>query len=768
MQERYKARQDNLALHAREAFRSIASWVGAKAAILTTSLFVAACGSPTEPATKMDNIQSREQANEASAGSDHVGDELSPGSIDDARIIAYQREPESWLSYGQGYDERRFSALTQINRETVGSLGLAWHKDTGSKRAQQSTPIIADGVMYFTSTWSRVFAVDPVTGETIWRFDPKVPGEWARRLCCDVVNRGVSVYNGRVYVGTLDGRLIALDAATGEVDWEVDTLIDRTRFYSITGAPRAAKGKIFIGNGGAEFGVRGYVSAYDAASGDLAWRFFTVPGNPELPYEHPELEAAAQTWSGDKYWEYGGGGTVWNSIVYDAELDHLYIGVGNGSPWAREIRSPGGGDNLYLSSIVALNPDTGRKIWHYQTTPAENWDYTATQDISLAEMDVDGSIRKVLLQAPKNGFFYVLDRENGELLRAHPYTEVTWASHVDLETGRPVENPEVDYKTEAKWVLPGSSGGHNWQPMSTDVDAGVVYIPTQESPLLFSLSESWKSTNSYDVNTARWNPGVALPEFSKMTLVNLDSVPPSRGVLKAFDPITGETKWAVEQSYYWNGGVLGTAGGLVFQGDSQGRISAYDKSDGERLWYFDTHTSILAPPVTYAIDGVQYVSILTGGGGADLFGGANSTASFKYGNDGRLLTFKLGGDETLPEPQLRPMAIPEQHGAEANLAQISAGEKKYNVYCAACHGMFARSGGSIPDLRMSFKERQELFDEIVMEGWLSGSGMAAFDDVLSRTDVDNIQSYVQARAREDRGVALGEKEQARLTWIGIE
>ncbi len=737
-------------------------------ALTALGLSASACGERTEHVTPSQEQISNDEASGEDAASPGEASDLKPGDIDDARIIAYQNEPGSWLSHGQGYEERRFSALTEINRDTVGELGLAWFKNTGSKRAQESTPIVVDGVMYFTSTWSRVFAIDAATGETLWRYDPEVPGEWARRLCCDVVNRGVSVYQGRVYVGTLDGRLIALNAATGERVWEVDTLVDRTRFYSITGAPRAAKGKIFIGNGGAEFGVRGYVSAYDAESGELVWRFFTVPGNPELPFEHPELEMAAETWSGDKWWEYGGGGTVWNSIVYDPMLDQLYIGVGNGSPWAREIRSPGGGDNLFLSSIVALNPNTGRMIWHYQTTPGENWDYTATQDIALAELEIDGAARAVLLQAPKNGFFYVIDRTNGELLRAHPYTEVNWASHVDLQTGRPAENPELDYSKDAKWVLPGSSGGHNWQPMATDIEAGVVYIPTQESPLLFSLSESWKQSKTYDVEKARWNPGLALSEFPKMTLENLDSAPPSRGVLKAFDPLTGDTKWAVEQSYYWNGGVLGTAGGLVFQGDAQGQLNAYDKSNGDLLWRFDTHTSILAPPVTYAVNGVQYLSILTGGGGADLFGGANATASFKYGNDGRLLTFKLGGTETLPAPKLRGQAIPEQVGEIATVAEISAGEKKYNVYCAACHGMFARSGGSIPDLRLSVEARQEAFVEIVLEGWLAGNGMAAFDDILSKADVERIQSFVQARAREDKAVAAGEKDEAILTWINDE
>ncbi|MEJ2087936.1 MAG: PQQ-binding-like beta-propeller repeat protein, partial [Gammaproteobacteria bacterium] len=341
------------------------------------------------------------------------------GLIDDDRINDAASEPGNWLAYGRTYEEQRFSPLTQINRDNASELGLAWYKDMGTNRAQEATPIVVDGIMFFTSTWSRVYAVRADTGEAVWSYDPMVPWEWGRRACCDVVNRGVAVYKGRVYVGSLDGRLIALDAATGDKIWEVDTLIDRDRFYTITGAPRAARGKIFIGNGGAEYGVRGYVTAYDAETGDQVWRFFTVPGDPSLPFESPAMEQAAKTWKGGNWWEIGGGGTVWNSIVYDPDFNNVYLGVGNGSPWTRVIRSPGGGDNLFLSSVVALDADTGAMKWYYQTTPGDNWDYTAVQDIALADMEVDGEMRKVLLQAPKNGFFYVIDRSDGTLLRAN-------------------------------------------------------------------------------------------------------------------------------------------------------------------------------------------------------------------------------------------------------------------------------------------------------------------------------------------------------------
>ena len=369
----------------------------------------------------------------------------SVGLIDDKRIIEAEGEPENWIAHGRTYEEQRFSPLTKINKESVSDLGLAWYKDMGTNRALEATPIVVDGIMFFTSTWSRVYAVEAKTGETLWSFDPEVPGEWARKACCDIVNRGVAVYQGKVFFASLDGRLFSLNAETGGKIWEVDTITDRTRAYTITGAPRVAKGKVYIGNGGAEYGVRGYVTAYDTETGEQVWRFFTVPGDPSLGFEDPAMEMAAKTWKGTNWWEFGGGGTVWNSIVYDPDFNNIYLGVGNGSPWTREIRSPGGGDNLFLASIVAVDADTGKYKWHYQTTPEDNWDYTAVQDMALADMEIDGEKKKVLLQAPKNGFFYVIDRSNGKVLRAHPFAAVTWATHVDLETGRPVENPEVDY-----------------------------------------------------------------------------------------------------------------------------------------------------------------------------------------------------------------------------------------------------------------------------------------------------------------------------------
>ena len=697
----------------------------------------------------------------------------SVGLIDDKRIIEAESEPENWIAHGRTYEEQRFSPLTKINKESVSDLGLAWYKDMGTNRALEATPIVVDGIMFFTSTWSRVYAVEAKTGETLWSFDPEVPGEWARKACCDIVNRGVAVYQGKVFFASLDGRLFSLNAESGEKIWEVDTIIDRTRAYTITGAPRVAKGKVYIGNGGAEYGVRGYVTAYDTETGEQVWRFFTVPGDPSLGFEDPAMEMAAKTWKGTNWWEFGGGGTVWNSIVYDPDFNNVYLGVGNGSPWTREIRSPGGGDNLFLASIVAVDADTGKYKWHYQTTPEDNWDYTAVQDMALADMEIDGEKKKVLLQAPKNGFFYVIDRTNGKVLRAHPFAAVTWATHVDLETGRPVENPEVDYSENGSFVLPGPLGAHNWQAMSVDLDAGLVYIPAQENAFFYAVEENYKKTGIFKRNPGRWNMGIEMSSLAQNVLSNLESMPEPGGFLKAFDPLTGETKWSVPIPHYWNGGVLGTAGGLVFQGDALGMFSAYDKETGERLWEFNTYTSMLAPPISFEIDGEQYVSILTGSGGGDLFGGEplppiEIQASLTYNNFGRLLVFKLGGQKELPIPDVRDNTIPEQVLADASNDQIRNGESNYNQYCAVCHGFVVKSAGGLPDLRKMTTGTHDLFNKIVLEGILGSNGMAGFSDVLSEDDVDNIHHYVRARAHEDREVSLGNMEAPQFTWYGAE
>jgi len=678
------------------------------------------------------------------------------GQITDARIQNANAEPGLWLAHGRDYSEQRHSPLTRITRSNVRQLGLAWSFDMYATRALEATPIVVDGIMYMTGPWSVVYAVNAASGEEIWSFDPEVPGAWAAKACCDVVNRGVAVYEGAVYVATLDGRLVALNAQTGELIWDVNT-IDRNRDYTITAAPRVARGLVFIGNGGAEYGVRGYVSAYDAKSGELVWRFYTVPGDPSKPFESPEMEMAAKTWKGGEWWKIGGGGTAWHSMVYDPDTDSLFIGVGNGSPWTRAIRSPGGGDNLFLSSIVALNAETGDMKWYYQTTPGDTWDYTATQDIILADLEVDGRERKVLMQAPKNGFFYVLDRTNGELLRAHPYVAVNWASHVDMRTGRPVERADQEWNKagESRLILPGPLGGHNWQAMSFNPQTGLAYIPAIEAPFIYDLDADFKATGSYKRVEGGWNTGI---EFGRL-LISAESHPgaldPPKGYIKAFDPISGREAWAHEHGTHWNGGTLSTASGLVFQGNGDGYFTAYDARSGEILWSVNTYTSIISSPITYEIDGVQYVAIQVGSGGAALLSEGDRAApgSARYGNQGVLHVFRLNGGGEIVRPEPRNQAIPmppttlEAFGATPE--RIGRGMENYMEACAVCHGIAVLGGSALPDLRKMSPQSHRLFQDIVLNGILAERGMVGFANRFSAEDVDNIYAFVLARSWQD-------------------
>ncbi len=667
--------------------------------------------------------------------------------IDGARVQAADEEPHNWLAHGRTYSEQRYSPLDEINDSNVAGLGLAWSYDTGTIRGLEASPIVVDGLMFATGTWSRVYALNAKTGEELWTFDPEVPGEWARFACCDVVNRGVAVWQGRVYVASLDGRLFALDASNGEVVWEVDT-IERQTPYTITGAPRIINGNVIIGNGGAEYGVRGYITAYNAETGEQNWRFYTVPGDPSKPVEHPELEAAMKTWStggtDHKWWEVGGGGTAWDSMAYDPDLNLLYVGTGNGAPWNRWVRSPGGGDNLYLSSILALNPDTGRMAWSYQTTPGDTWDYTATQHMILAELKIDGAMRKVIMQAPKNGFFYVLDRDTGKLISADAYAKVTWAKGVDLETGRPIENEELIYKDEAQAVFPGPGGAHNWYPMAFNPETGLVYIPVHDQDFIFN-----NEAEAFEYRPGEWNTGNSFSTFVEVyESLDLDiTAQQGTGRLKAWDPVARQTVWTKDHATVVNGGLLTTAGNLVFQGSGDGQFFAFEADTGEVAWSANVKTGIIAPPVTYAVDGEQYVAVLAGWGG----GGAATTfdpklAHHDYGNDGRILTFKLGGDPDIPQPENRRTDIPKPPVLEATAEQITQGKKHYHRHCAVCHGLVAVGPYEIPDLRYSDASIHEAYEDIVLDGLLKNTGMASFADALNAEDVGNIRAYVLSEA----------------------
>ena len=626
---------------------------------------------------------------------------------------AAQQQNADWANYGLDYYEQRFSPLDQINDKNAAQLGLEWQFETATDRGLEATPLVIDGVMYTTGSWSVTYAIDARTGKNLWKYDPEVHRKYDNLACCDVVNRGAAVYNGKVYVGVLDGRLVALDQKSGKVAWS-STTVDQSQAYTITGAPRIAKGKVIIGNGGAEYGVRGYVSAYDAETGKLAWRFYTVPGDPSKPQENKALEKALPTWQGENWWKYGGGGTVWDSIVYDPELNLLYVGTGNGSSWNRHLRSPGGGDNLYLSSILAINPDNGELVWHYQTTPGDTWDFTAVQPMMLADLQIGGRQRKVIMQAPKNGFFYVLDRQTGELLSADKYVDVTWASHVDMTTGRPVEIAGQDYKDKGVYVRPGPLGGHNWQAMSFSPKTGLVYLPAQDNGRYYEASKDAAIT------PLEWNLGLQ-PIGRNIEKFDI----PYKGRLLAWDPVARKPRWTVEYGAYWNGGTLATAGNLVFQGTAAGDFIAYNASTGDKLWSAYAGTGIVAPPVTYMIDGKQYVSVMAG------WGGAFTRRSRNYG---RILTFAIGGKAApLTRTALRRVtAIP----SNASQADIAAGAKIYAAYCVRCHS----TATVLPDLRRSTPAVLNGLEKIVHDGFVD-RGMPAFPEI-DKTMVAQLRAYL--------------------------
>jgi quinohemoprotein ethanol dehydrogenase len=653
--------------------------------------------------------------------------------VDSQSIAANSADTREWPTYGLDYAETRFSRLTQVNRDNVRRLGLVWSYDLESKRGVEATPLIVDGVMYVTASWSVVHALDARTGRRLWTFDPQVPRAIGYKGCCDVVNRGVALYGSKVFVGAFDGRLIALEAGTGKVAWQQDTVLDHSKPYTITGAPRVFKGNVVIGNGGAEYGVRGYVSAYDAETGALRWRWFTVPGDPSRPYEDDAIARAATTWDpAGKYWELGGGGTVWDTMAYDPGLDLMYIGTGNGSPWNRNKRSPSGGDNLYLSSIVALRPGTGQYVWHYQETPGETWDYTATQPMILADLTIAGRPRKVILHAPKNGFFFVIDRTDGRFISARNFVDVNWASGYDAK-GRPIET-ELARSREAVDSIPGAFGAHNWHAMSFNPQTGLVYLPAQNVPINLMDDRDWTPNANLGGRphaALGWNTG---------KLVNARS-PASKpfGRLLAWDPVAQKEVWRHEHVSPWNGGTLTSAGGLVFQGTADGRVLAFDARTGAQLWSVAVGTGIVAPPVTYEADGVQYVSIAVGWGGVY---GLAARAAERVG-PGRIYTFALDGKAALPEIAQYAMTTLVS-GVPYDAADIGDGAQLYVANCVFCHGVpGVDRGGNIPNLGYVPAAVLTHLETYLYKPPLAAEGMPDFAGKLTPREIAQIRAFIQ-------------------------
>jgi quinohemoprotein ethanol dehydrogenase len=539
-----------------------------------------------------------------------------------------------WLTYGHDYAETHFSPLNQINTKNVKRLSLAWSATTEAPQGTvEATPLMHNGVLYGILPWDVMFAVDARTGKTKWRWDPDVPREHISGLCCGPVNRGAAIYNGRVYAGLLDGRVVAVNQETGKLIWSTQDTVPGGDTI-LTSAVRIVKGKVIVGTSGADQGVRGYFTAYDAETGKRVWRFYTVPGDPSKPFEHPELEVAAKTWTGE-WWKWGGGGTAWDAMAYDPEADLLYVGTGNGGPWNQNIRSPQGGDNLYLASIIAVNPDTGRMAWYFQENPGETWDFTATQPMILADLNIDGQERKVIMQAPKNGYFYVLDRITGKFISGKPFVKrMTWSMGLD-KNGRPIEAPGAHYKTNSIKIWPGAAGAHNWQPMSFNPITGLAYFPGNESFATYIPTPAAE----FKFTPGRTNTGVDFRRSAGVPDTDYAATQPevTGRFLVAWDPVKQQERWRVVFGAGGpGGGTMSTAGGLVFMGNS-----AFDASTGEKLWEEPLLGERPVSWISYMLDGKQYLSILA-----------------RSSPNNRLFTFTLDGGGTMPA--LPPPAPPAQ------------------------------------------------------------------------------------------------------------
>jgi quinohemoprotein ethanol dehydrogenase len=651
------------------------------------------------------------------------------GALVDGRAIADEKQGVNWLSVGRTYSEQHYSPLTGINAGNVAQLGLAWYLDLPGERALEATPLAVDGVLYFSGAHGKTYAVDARSGRQLWQFDPD-SGQYRPKIfrlsASAGGHRGVAYWQGKVYVVVIDGRLFALDAKSGKPAWSVQTFDIPKATNASSGAPRIFNGKVIIGNGGdMSAPVRGYVTAYDAQTGRRLWRFFTVPGDPRAGFESPALQMAAKTWDG-QWWQQGGGGNVWDAITYDPQLNRVYLGVGCGFPHSASERSPGHGDNLFTCAIVALDADTGAYVWHYQMNPRDSLDYDSSQQMVLADLMIDASVRHVLMQAQKNGFFYVIDRADGKLISAEKFSKVTWAERIDLKTGRPVETANIRFENGPVAVWPSDYGAHNWQAMAFSPRTGLVYIPAMKAGMRIGPNENERIRIDPDDGTAS---------------------------LLAWDPVAQKKRWEVHYpDCFWNGGTLATAGDLVFQGTARGQFIAYHAVSGQKLWSFAAGLGIIAAPITYEVDGTQYVSILVGYGGAPNFASKLFDGGWRFNEQPRrLLTFALGKRAALPPggpPRYRVNAV-DDPTLVIDAKQAARGLELVEMHCSYCHGDELKNTGSFaPDLRESpLAVNWEAFKSVLHDGSRAPLGMPKFDD-LNDGELRAIYMYIRQRARE--------------------
>jgi len=701
--------------------------------ILTTLLFLAGLASCSDSGSE--NTQT---GSEASSASTMAPAAVAAAEVSYERLLNAENEPEQWMMKGGTYQETYYSPLDEINRDTIDQLELAWYADYDVNLSQQGTPLYVDGVIYVSTAWSMVNAFNARTGELLWHYDPETDREIVTKVCCGIVNRGIAAYEGHIYLGTLDGYLVAINAETGEEAWRKLT-VDPDKSYTITSAPRIIKGMVVIGNSGAEKSARGYLGAYDAETGEDIWRVYTVPGNPELGFESSQLEMAAATWSGE-WWELGGGGTVWDSVVYDEVNDLIIFGTGNGTPWDQRARDPEGGDNLFVASLLAVQAETGEYAWHYQTTPGDTWDYDAMSPMMLLDLEVDGVERHVVAQPNKNGFFYMLDAGTGELLRGYPFTEVNWATGIDMDTGRPIEVPEARYDHENIWNLaPGVQGGHGWHSNAWNPETGYIYIATQRA--YFAMQSLENFTPNPDPNGN--NLAIDMSANFVYYRDNPDAPREFVGYVSAWDPVAGEEIWRSEEHDGPTGSVISTGGGLVFSGggNNTNEFRAYDIETGEKLWSFDTQTGMVATPITYELDGKQYIAASVG---------INQAGNYFAPNYSRLLVFALDGGAQLPEPLT--FTPRELNPPELAVGQdvVDAGGAVYGQHCGVCHGIGGQQrGANFPNLMVSpMLHSQQAFDQVVLDGSRADKGMVSFADRISPEESEAIRWFLVAQATE--------------------
>ncbi|BBC73801.1 quinohemoprotein alcohol dehydrogenase [Altererythrobacter sp. B11] len=654
---------------------------------------------------------------------------------------------EEWLMDGRTYSAQRYSPLTQIDRDNVATLGLAWYDDLGTYRGVEATPLYADGVLYNTLPFNITIAYDARTGKRLWTYDPETPREMGRYACCEPVSRGLALHGDKVIIATLDGRLIALDRKRGKPIWSTRTFGDNFP-YTITGAPRVFGDKVVVGQSGGDFGVRGFVAAWNVETGKQEWKFFLTPGDwaagPDGVASDPVMDMIRKTWFGTDYLQLGGGANPWDAIAYDPDLNLVYVGTGNATPHSRYYRSQNKGDNLFVCSIVALDADTGAYRWHYQMNPGEEWDWTCTQSMISADLEIDGKMRKVLMQAPKNGFFYVLDRETGEFISAAPHVYQNWNEGFDKQ-GRPVTSERVRYGFDPRLVAPGPGGAHNWFPMAYSPRTGLAYFPAYQSALVYALQPDWKPQPMR--SNSGWG-GYTGEVGKQRAKLQAEGNKLERAWLTAYDPVKQKIAWQHELPRHGNGGVLVTASDVVFEGTTKQTFTAFDARNGAVLWEFPTQSAPVAGAITYMLDGEQYIAINAGwgGGAAQIERGAGTEMPRA---PARLLVFKLGGTQSLPPLPERASSPPAPPPLRAPEATVTRGAQLFAQTCSVCHGQNAIGG--VADLRHMTPATHDRFEEIVLGGAYVDKGMAAFDDILDKEQVDAIHAYLIARANEDWG-----------------